>query len=106
MPIQQNNNIKQYDMFVKIYVSSCSAFLNYQKTGWIGKNRVTTHDKRQNMSTKECDAISGGGTAENQLNSVNRVNKVEGGGEETGSYFSDGLRKIDIVLAYEGKVFA
>ena len=56
------------------------------------------------MSTKECDAISGGGTAENQLNSVNRVNKVEGGGEETGSYFSDGLRKIDIVLAYEGKV--
>ena len=57
------------------------------------------------MSTKECDAISGGGTAENQLNSVNRVNKVEGGGEETGSYLSDGLRKIDIVLAYEGKVF-
>ena len=57
------------------------------------------------MSTKECDAISGGGTAENQLSSVNRVNKVEGGGEEIGSYFSDGLRKIDIVLAYEGKVF-
>ena len=33
---------------------------------------------------------------------INRINNVEYS-EECGVYFADGLRKIDLVLAYEGK---
>ena len=33
---------------------------------------------------------------------LTRLNNVEGT-EESGVYFDDGLRKIDLVLAYEGK---
>ena len=39
---------------------------------------------------------------EDNINSINRVHTVEDG-EERGVYFADGLRKIDLVLAYEGK---
>ena len=38
---------------------------------------------------------------EENINSINRINNVEYS-EECGVYFADGLRKIDLILAYEG----
>jgi hypothetical protein len=38
---------------------------------------------------------------EDDINSTNRIHAIEDG-EERGVYFLDGLRKIDLVLAYEG----
>ena len=50
----------------------------------------------------EVNAIDGRiSTIEGNVHSINRLNRVENS-EESGVYFADGLRKIDLVLAYEG----
>ena len=40
--------------------------------------------------------------SEDNIYSINNIHSIEDG-EERGVYFADGLRKIDLVLAYEGK---
>ena len=39
---------------------------------------------------------------EDNVSSISRIHTIHDG-EESGVYFADGLRKIDLVLAYEGK---
>ena len=39
---------------------------------------------------------------DDNVSSISRIHTINDG-EERGVYFADGLRKIDLVLAYEGK---
>ena len=55
---------------------------------------------RTGMDTTSSDVEDN--THSNNISSINRVHKIEND-EESGVYFWDGLRKIDLVLAYDGK---
>ena len=39
---------------------------------------------------------------DDNVSAISRIHTIQDG-EERGVYFADGLRKIDLVLAYEGK---
>ena len=41
-------------------------------------------------------------SAEDNVSAISRIHSIQDG-EEKGVYFADGHRKIDLVLAYEGK---
>ena len=60
---------------------------------------MPTQDKGASIEQNGIDRTNS--IVEDNINSINRIHAIEDG-EERGVYFSDGLRKIDLVLAYEG----
>ena len=56
----------------------------------------------QNKSVEWNGMESRSSDHEDNVSAISRIHSIQDG-EEKGVYFSDGLRKIDLVLAYEGK---
>ena len=57
-------------------------------------------DRRKSLEWNGMESRSS--NYEDNVSSISRIHTIQDG-EEKGVYFADGLRKIDLVLAYEGK---
>ena len=61
---------------------------------------MSIQDRRKSLDRNGMDSRSSNN--EDNVSSISRIHTIHEG-EERGVYFADGLRKIDLVLAYEGK---